>query len=85
MVATRIFIFRANVQRKKKIPVIELQFMKSQRDKIGCKSEKQMRSVEKKEATRQKRCQERKQNKSKRVRIGSEQASVLLSHEIQLE
>ena len=59
--------------------------MKSQRDKIGCKSEMEMGSVDKKEASRQKQCHERNQNKSKRVRIGSVQASVVLSHEIQLE
>ena len=59
--------------------------MKSQRDKICCKSEMQMGSVDKKEATRQNQCQERKQNKSKRVRIGSAQTSVVLSHEMQFE
>ena len=60
----------------KKIPVIEFQFMKSQRNKISFKSKIPMGPADKKE---------RKQNKSKRVRFESVQASVVLSHEILLE
>ena len=51
-----------NCLKENKITVIKLQFMKSQRDKICSKGEMQTGSVNKKEATKQKKYQESRVN-----------------------